>query len=64
MQKAHLDPLARQLCDRLGINLPQVSIIGGGFTGTTAPIRRLVMMGEDTPPKFKRYLDKNGRMLN
>jgi hypothetical protein len=54
MQKAHLNPLARQLCDRLGINLPRVPITGGGFTGITAPIRRLVTMGEDTPPNFKR----------
>jgi hypothetical protein len=34
--------------------LPQVSIIGVGLTGIPAPIRRLVIMGEDTPPNFKR----------
>lgn len=54
MQKAHSDPLAQQLCQRLGISLPRSSITSGGFTGITAPIRRLVAMGEDTPPNFKR----------
>jgi hypothetical protein len=67
MQEAHLDPPTRQLCGRVGIHLPQGAKTGPGSTGITAPIRRLVVMGEDTPANFKRLFGpewKDSRLID
>jgi hypothetical protein len=49
---APTDPSARTICRRLHISLRKQSL--DSFSGFTAPLRRLVITGEDRAPNFER----------
>lgn len=55
MFDAPQDPAAQALCARIDVNLPSTEPDGRrNFPGVTAPIRRLVITGEDRPRNFSR----------
>ncbi|KAI9053840.1 hypothetical protein LZ554_002788 [Drepanopeziza brunnea f. sp. 'monogermtubi'] len=64
MFEAPKDPTAQALSVRLDINLPSTAPDGRrNFPGVTAPIRRLVIMGEDRPRNFERLFGATWKAL-